>query len=61
MLVLSREQFESIVIGDNIRITVLDITAQKIRLGIDAPIDVSVNRLEVHEKKREQKAEQWKQ
>lgn len=49
MLVLSRHRDEAIVIGDNIRITVVDIRADKVRLGISAPTDVPVHRQEVYE------------
>lgn len=47
MLVLSRERDETIVIGDDIRITVVDIRGGKVRLGIEAPKDVPVHRKEV--------------
>lgn len=47
MLVLSRKLGEKIFIGENICITVVDIDRGKIRLGIDAPRDVPVNRAEL--------------
>ena len=49
MLVLSRQREESIIIGDNIVITVVDIRGDKVRLGIQAPKDISVHRQEVYE------------
>ncbi|MBT4166382.1 carbon storage regulator CsrA [archaeon] len=49
MLVLSRKRDESIIIGDNIRVTIVDIRGEKVRLGIDAPTEVPVYRREVHE------------
>ena len=49
MLVLSRKKDESIIINDNIRVTIVEIRGDKIRLGIDAPKDVSVYRREVYE------------
>ena len=49
MLVLSRRINESIVINGNISVVVVDIRADKIRLGIEAPKDVSVHRKEVYE------------
>ncbi len=56
MLVLSRKRNESIIISDNIKITVLEMQGDKIRLGIDAPRGVSVHREEVWlEIKREQR------
>lgn len=49
MLVLSRMKDEVIVIGENIRITIVEVRGEKVRIGIDAPRDVSVHRLEVFE------------
>ena len=49
MLVLSRQRDESIIIGDNIVITVVDVRGDKVRLGIEAPREVSVHRREVYE------------
>lgn len=48
MLVLSRRANQSIVIGDDIVITVLDIRGDQVRIGIRAPRDVTVHREEVH-------------
>ncbi|MBU4272815.1 MAG: carbon storage regulator CsrA [Planctomycetes bacterium] len=49
MLVLSRQRDESIVIGDNVVVTIVDIRGDKVRLGIDAPGEVPVHRQEVYE------------
>ena len=49
MLVLSRHRDESIIIGDNIVITVVDVRGDKVRLGIDAPTDIPVHRQEVYD------------
>ncbi|MCH2180449.1 MAG: carbon storage regulator CsrA [Mariniblastus sp.] len=49
MLVLSRHRDQSIMIGDNIVITVVDVRGDKVRLGIDAPQEVPVHRQEVYE------------
>lgn len=49
MLVLSRQRDESIIIGDNIKITVVDIRGDKVRLGIQAPREIPVHRLEIAE------------
>lgn len=49
MLVLSRQRDESIIIGDNIRIVIVDIRGDKVRLGISAPQEISIHRQEVHE------------
>ncbi len=48
MLVLSRQKDESIFIGDNIKITVVDIRGDKVRLGIEAPTEIPVHREEVY-------------
>lgn len=47
MLVLSRKCQEIVVIGGNITVTILEVRGGRVRLGIDAPADVSVHRLEV--------------
>ncbi len=47
MLVLSRQRDESIIIGDNVQITIVDIRGDKVRLGIEAPAEISVHRKEV--------------
>ncbi len=49
MLVLSRKKNESIVINDNIVVTVIDIRGDKVRLGFEAPNDVPIHRKEVYE------------
>ena len=47
MLVLSRHRDETIMIGDDIELTVVDIRGDKVRLGIEAPREVPVHRREV--------------
>ncbi len=49
MLVLSRTRDETIMIGDNIQITVVDIRGDKVRLGINAPTHIAVHRKEVYD------------
>ena len=49
MLVLSRHRDESIMIGDNIVITIVDIRGDKVRIGIQAPTNVPVHREEIYE------------
>lgn len=49
MLVLSRQRDESIIIGDDIKITIVDIRGDKVRLGIEAPTSIPVHRQEVYE------------
>ncbi len=50
MLVLSRKLNESIVINDNIVVTVLGVKGDRVRIGIDAPGEIPVHRQEVYEK-----------
>jgi carbon storage regulator len=52
MLVLSRKLGETIVVNNNIRVTVVGICKGQVRLGIAAPDEVTVDRQEVHEKRR---------
>jgi carbon storage regulator len=49
MLVLSRQRDETIMIGDDIEITVVDIRGDKVRLGITAPTRIAVHRKEVYD------------
>lgn len=50
MLVLSRKKDETIVVNDNIYITIVDIRGDKIRVGINAPPEVAIHREELSEK-----------
>ena len=52
MLVLSRRQSETIVIGDTIRVQVLEISGGRVRLAIEAPHSVSVDREEIWKRKQ---------
>lgn len=58
MLVLSRQRDESIIIGDNIVITIVDIRGDKVRLGINAPTEIPVHREEVYEAIQRERAAQ---
>ncbi len=49
MLVLSRQRDETIMIGDDVQITIVDIRGEKVRLGITAPPHIPVHRKEVYE------------
>ncbi len=49
MLVLSRQKDETIMIGDDVEITVVDIRGDKVRLGISAPTSIPVHRKEVYD------------
>jgi carbon storage regulator len=48
MLVLTRGVGEEVVIGDNIRVQVISIQGSRVRIGIDAPSEVTVDRAEIH-------------
>jgi len=54
MLLLSRKKNESIVISDNIEITVVEIRGDKVRLGVTAPKEIPVHRREVFDAIRKQ-------
>ncbi len=56
MLVLTRKKNESIVINDNIIVTVIEIRGGKVRLGFDAPKDVPIHRREVYDAIRRSEA-----
>ena len=49
MLVLSRQRDQTIMIGDDIEITIVDIRGDKVRVGIDAPSNITVHRKEVYD------------
>jgi len=58
MLVLSRQKDESIMIGDDVEITIVDVRGDKVRLGINAPRSVAVHRKEIYlaiQKEKEEK------
>ena len=48
MLVLSRQKDESIMIGDDVEITIVDVRGDKVRLGINAPRNITVHRKEIY-------------
>jgi len=60
MLVLSRQKDESIMIGDNVEITIVDVRGDKVRLGITAPREIQVHRKEVYEAIQREKKEAQK-
>ena len=53
MLVLTRRGGESVRIGDDITVTVLEDRGRQVRIGIDAPKEITVHREEVHERIRD--------
>jgi carbon storage regulator len=50
MLVLSRKPNESVLINDNVVVTVLSIQGDRVRLGVEAPAEMPVHRSELHER-----------
>ena len=50
MLILTRRVGQKIVIGDDVTVTVLSVKGNQVRIGIDAPRDVSVNREEIYQR-----------
>ncbi len=65
MLVLSRQRDESIMIGDDVEIIIVDVRGDKVRLGITAPKEIPVHRREIYDaiqrEKRQKKEAQEKQ
>jgi len=56
MLVLSRQRDESIMIGDDVEITIVDVRGDKVRLGITAPKQIPVHRREIYDAIQREKA-----
>lgn len=56
MLILTRRLGETLTIGDNVTVTVLDVRGTQVRLGIDAPPEVPVHREEIYQKIQREKA-----
>ena len=61
MLVLTRKPGEGIIIGDDIKITIVELKGGGVRIGIDAPRELKVHRQEVFDqiKKENEEATQW--
>ena len=57
MLILTRRTTEVLCIGDNVKITVLGVKGNQVRLGIDAPKDMPVHRKEVYDRIKAEKSE----
>lgn len=56
MLLLTRKPTETICIGENVTVTIMAVKGQQIRLGIDAPRDIEVDRGEVRARKLKERA-----
>ncbi|HUU19644.1 MAG TPA: carbon storage regulator CsrA [Sedimentisphaerales bacterium] len=57
MLVLSRQRDESIMIGDNVEIIIVDVRGDKVRLGITAPKEIPVHRREIYDAIQREKSQ----
>lgn len=56
MLILTRRPDETVVIGQNIRVRVMGVNGNQVRIGIDAPKNIEVDREEIHEKKQQERS-----
>lgn len=55
MLILTRRISESIIIGDDVKLTVLGVKGNQVRIGVDAPKSVSVHREEIYNRIQQEK------
>jgi len=56
MLILTRRLGETLIIGDDVSVTVLGVKGNQVRLGVNAPVDVDVDREEIYKKKLKARA-----
>jgi len=57
MLVLTRKSGEKVMIGDDIELEILESSQGRVKLGFSAPIQIDINRLEIHNKNQKTKLE----
>ena len=57
MLILTRKVGETLMIGDEVNITVLEIRGNQVRIGINAPKDVAVHREEIYDRIQDEKSD----
>lgn len=56
MLILTRRTSESLMIGDDVRVSILSVRGDQVQIGIDAPREIAVHREEIYERINQQKA-----
>ena len=58
MLILTRRVGESLMIGDDVNVTVLGIRGNQVRIGVDAPKDVAIHREEIYDRIQDEKTDE---
>lgn len=58
MLILTRKTGESLLVGDDVEITVLSVRGSQVKLGVNAPKDIAVHRKEIYQKIKDTEAQQ---
>ncbi|EIJ70015.1 carbon storage regulator CsrA [Haemophilus parahaemolyticus] len=58
MLILTRKTGESLLVGDDVEITVLSVRGSQVKLGVNAPKDIAVHRQEIYQKIKDTESQQ---